>query len=325
MIKNKTKNINFLQILFILIIVFIILLLVIIPDIAIDTFLQGTLIWATKILPALLPFFILTNLLSYTYFSTSIGKLLSPITNKLYGVGGVAGYIYIMSIMSGYPVGAKLTSDMYINNIISSKQAQTITSFTSTSGPLFIIGTVGIGFFGSQKLGIIILVSHFISAILNGFLYRNKEKSNNIDFINRKTSTNFISDSMTNGITSIMIVGGFIALFYMILSLLNSLNAFNFLTRIIGKFGVSESISSSIISGFIEVTTGALNLSHCGLSIEIAGTILSFLVSFGGLSIHAQAYCFLKNFNMPYIKFLLQKITHAIISASVTFLIFLII
>jgi nucleoside recognition membrane protein YjiH len=112
-----------------------------------QSFFQGLRLWATKVLPALLPFFILVKLLSYTTFSQTIGNFLSPITYRFYRVGGIAGYIYIMSILSGYPVGAKLTADFYKENYISKRQAHTISAFTSTSGPLFVLGTVGIGLF----------------------------------------------------------------------------------------------------------------------------------------------------------------------------------
>ena len=87
---------------------------------------------------------------------------------------------------------------------------------------------------------------------------------------------------------------------------------------------IKEDISNSILSGIIEVTTGLNLLSKTGISFKLSAIISSFLISFGGLSIHAQAYCYLKTFQLKYRHFLQQKITHAIISASVTFLILLI-
>lgn len=322
MTKNKTKKTNFFSVLLITSILFIIVLQIIIPNLAIVSFWQGILIWATKILPALLPFFVLTKLLSYTSFTSSVGKFLSPVTQKMYGVGGVAGYVYIMSILSGYPVGAKLTSDLYKTNKINKGQAHTIASFTSTSGPLFILGTVGIGFFQNTSIGIIVLVSHFMSALINGFLYRNKEE-NKISTLSTPTSPNFLNESMSSSIMSIMVVGGFIALFYMILTLLLEINAFTPIILILNKLGIDNSLSIAIISGIIEVTTGASKLSMCGLDTRTICLILSFLISFGGLSIHAQAYCFLKDFEMSYRKFLIQKITHATLSVIITYLILL--
>lgn len=323
MLKNKTKKHHFVEILYIVGILTIITLLIFLPEKAMRFFTQGILIWATKVLPALLPFFILTKLLSYTTFTNSVGKFLTPITNNLYRVGGVSGYIYIMSIMSGYPVGAKLTADFYNSGNISAKEAVTITSFTSTSGPLFIIGTVGVGLFESKDLGILILLSHYIGAIINGLVYRNTHTTS-IQTTQKLKSYNPLNESMSGSIISIMVVGGFIALFYMILQIVLDTNILNPILNIFSIFNIQPEIIASILSGFVEVTTGATMLSKCLLSTNTSAILLSFLISFGGLSIHAQAFCFLKDFNMPYYKFLIQKITHAIISTSVTFLILLI-
>ena len=123
MTKNKIKNINFSEYFLIIFLIFCIILLMINPKLSMQTFYDGLIIWATKVLPALLPYFILTKLLSYTRFISRFGNILNPITTKLYGVGGISGYIYIMSIISGYPIGAKILSDLYCNNTISKQQA----------------------------------------------------------------------------------------------------------------------------------------------------------------------------------------------------------
>ena len=321
MTKSKINKNYFFKNTYTILILCIISLIVAMPSIAIDSFYKGITIWAKNVLPSLLPFFILTKLLSFTPVLSTIGNFLSPITCKLYGVGGVSGYIYIMSIISGYPVGAKLTSDLHSRGDITSGQAITISAFTSTSGPLFIIGTIAIGFFKSLKLGIIILISHFIGALLNGLIYRKKGNSDVKIYNFQKHSQNILNESMKNSIESIFVIGGFIALFYMILQILIEVKAFTFLTYPLEFLGVNKSISLSIISGLIEITTGAMMLSSTTLNFKPIATILSFLVSFGGFSIHAQAYTFLKSFNMPYMNFFIQKLTHAIISCVFTILI----
>jgi len=313
MTKSKIKFSNYF---FVILIIFGIILLVISPSLSMNTFFEGIQIWATKVLPALLPFFILTKLLSYTQFINKLGKFLSPVTYKIYGVGGASGYVYLMSVISGYPVGAKLLSDLYSSKTISKGQAFTITSFTSTSGPLFILGTVAIGLFNDIKLGIIIIISHYIGALLNGLLYRQKVKSTT-QALNTSTPQNFLSESMSNSILSIMTVGGFIALFYMFLTLLLSIHFFDPIVNGFNIIGIDKNLTTAIICGLIEVTTGAIYLSNVTLSPYLIAPILTFLISFGGLSIHAQAYCFLKNFDMPYRLFFVQKFTQAIISTII--------
>lgn len=316
MTNIKSKKINLYNIFYVVMLIFGISLLIIFPSLSISSFYQGLQIWATKVLPALLPFFILTKLLSYTNALKSLGNVFTPITSKFYGVGGISGYIYIMSIISGYPVGAKLTSDLYKGGVITSGQAQTITSFASTSGPLFILGTVAIGMYNNSAIGFVIIISHIFGAILNGFLYKNKEKISTCNF-SQKESKNILNETMTSSIMSIMIVGGFIAIFYMFLQIILSLNIFSPILNIAKIIGIDEGLSKGMIAGFFEVTTGCLILSKYSISYKLLAILSTFLISFGGLSIHAQAYTFLHDFNMPYKKFFLQKLTHAIFSTVI--------
>lgn len=323
MTNIKSKKCKILNIFYPLLLIVGILLLIILPQLSIDSFYMGLRIWATKVLPALLPFFILTRLLSFTSTLNTIGKAFAPITKKLYGVGGISGYVFIMSIISGYPIGAKLTADLYKDNTINSKQAQTITAFTSTSGPLFIIGTVAIGMYSSQAIGILILSSHILGAMLNGLLYRNKAEI--IVFNTEMRSTgNHLQECMSSSILSIMIVGGFISIFYMFLQIILQLNTLYPIIKFFEMIGINSSITKGMFAGLIEVTTGCLYLGQAEIPSKLLLALSTFLISFGGLSIHAQAYTFLKEFDMPYIKFLLIKFTQAIISTIIAILLGLI-
>lgn len=314
---TKLKTIDYLQALYIGLILVIIFLLLILPKTAIASFYEGINIWATKVLPTLLPFFILTKLLSNTRLIPWLERKISPLTCKLYGTGGVSGYIYIMSIISGYPVGARLTSDMYLNGKLSKSDAITITSFTSTSGPLFIIGSVAIGLFNNLKMGIVILISHFIGAILNGLLYR-KNHTTDIYSLELKKANQDIGQVVSSSIMAVLNVGGFIALFYMIISLALSLNIFYPVAKLFSFLNINENLTTGFISGLVEVTTGEIMLSKLALSPTLSTIISTFIISFGGLSIHAQAYSYLSTFDMPYYIFLLQKLTHAIIASIVS-------
>lgn len=321
---TKTKKIDYFQVAYVSLLILLITLIILLPKYSISSFYKGVKLWATKVLPTLLPFFILTKLLSSTPLIPYLERKISPITQKLYGVGGVAGYVYITSIISGYPVGAKITSDLYESGKITKSEAITITSFSSTSGPLFILGSVAVGMFGSTKMGIIILVSHYLGAILNGFLYRQKKKHPISIQSPTLSSPLSLGEAVSSSIGAVLNIGGFIALFYMIISLLNSLGVFGLITRPLKMFGIPQDISSSVLSGLIEVTSGEVMLSGASLSPTLATVLSTMIISFGGLSTHAQAYTYLSQFEMPYRKFILQKLTHALFSTIISILLVLI-
>ena len=60
----------------------------------------------------------------------------------LFNVPGEGAFAFLMGLISGYPVGAKIVTDLKDNNLCTTEEAERMLCFTNNSGPLFIIGTV---------------------------------------------------------------------------------------------------------------------------------------------------------------------------------------
>lgn len=90
----------------------------------------------------------------------------------IFNVPGEGAFPLIMGIISGYPVGAKIVTNFRKNNICSKEEAERLLTFTNNSGPLFIIGTIGISLFGNTSIGIILFITHLLSSLTVGFLFR---------------------------------------------------------------------------------------------------------------------------------------------------------
>ncbi len=300
----------------------VIALIIVNPKQNIASCLDGTMLWAKSIMPALFPFFFLTSLLSELGLILKLGNAFSPLTKKLYKTSGISGYIFAMSIISGYPVGAKITAELYEKGVLSKGQASKTTTFTSTSGPLFIVGTVGANMFDSSKLGYLILLCHILGAFINGILYRNtfleKQPEILITSIKRK---NVLEDTMYGAIKSVLIVGGYIVVFFMIINMINRYNLLYPLNSFLALITHSNiSTTRAITNGIIEVTRGCLDLSVLGLSRKKALVFCTGLISFGGISIIMQALTFLKRFNISTWFFIKSKITQTIISVLIALL-----
>lgn len=102
----------------------------------------GLKLWANNVVPSLFPFFIATNLLSHTDVINHISKHCNKIMKPLFNVPGESAYAFIIGLISGYPVGAKIVTDLRNNNLCTKDEAERMLCFTNNSGPLFIIGTV---------------------------------------------------------------------------------------------------------------------------------------------------------------------------------------
>ena len=136
-------------------------------------------LWVNNVIPSLLPFFICIDLLKHTSFIKIIGKLLTPIMKPLFGVPGSGAFAIAMGITSGYPTGAKVSAELYSKNECNKTEAERLLAFTNTSGPLFIIGAVGIGLFQSHQIGLLLLLTHFLASLTVGLIFR-KYSSNPI-------------------------------------------------------------------------------------------------------------------------------------------------
>lgn len=315
MIKRKSK------ILLTIVIFLAITLFIANPSICMQATLNGLKIWLFNVVPALFPFFILTRIIcSLNHSSISI---LDKFTYKLFRTNN-AGLIYPLSIMSGYPVGAKLISSYYEIGSIDKKNASKMLSFCSTSGPMFIIGTVGIGIFGKSSIGYILFIGHIIGSILNGLLYRGTFFQPNV--LSAHPSTPKSPDIMYDSIISILLVGGYIVFSAVVIELLKISNILPTLASFICQIPyLNYDAVFAFLCGIIEMTNGLILLKSSNISIHCQIIISSILIAFSGISILLQSSSFLKKIGISPRSMLTQKLTQTILSAMITALLVIII
>ena len=103
-----------------------------------------------------------------------------------------------MGIISGYPVGAKIVNKFVEEGTCTKSEAERMLAFTNNSGPLFIIGTVGISLFGDTKIGIILFITHILACLTVGLIFGFVSKRFNNHSYNKiytKTECSLQSDS----------------------------------------------------------------------------------------------------------------------------------
>ena len=150
---------------------------------------KGLSLWANSVVPALFPFFVATELLMNTNFVSVLGRFLNKIMKPLFNIRGEGSFGFIMGLISGYPVGAKIACDFRENNICSKEECERLLSFTNNSGPLFIVGTVGISMFGNSTIGLLLLITHILACITVGIIFRFwKFNSSSPDYVGNKNS-----------------------------------------------------------------------------------------------------------------------------------------
>ena len=195
---------------------------------------KGISLWSSSVLPSLLPFFIATELISHTNIVPIIGNFLNHIMRPIFNVPGEGALALVLGFISGYPVGAKTVSNLKESGACSDIEAERLIAFTNNSGPLFIIGTVGIGIFLDAKIGFMLLLAHILAALTVGFIFRFWKQNQNSYIKTQKNFNDNVKNSnisfynlgevlykcIFNSIISVVMIGGFIVLFSVIVSML---------------------------------------------------------------------------------------------------------
>lgn len=293
---------------------------VIFPDKYVKSVAAGLNLYALSVLPALFPFFFFSKILAELNFGYDLGLTLRKPLKKAFNAPALSGYVLVMSMLCGYPIGAKLTSDFYERNLISFEEAKSICAFTSTSGPLFVVGTVGVGMLQNKIAGFVILLSHYLAALINGFIFRAKRSDSvALPAVPKIQYDKMLSDSMTNSIISVAVVGGYIAVFNMILDLFFDVKIISLLAKPLTLIGVNVRLGEGLFASFVEITKGCLILSQSGFPLKIVAPLCCFGITFGGLSVTLQSLTFLTKIKISPAYYLLCKFTQGIISCVLCF------
>ncbi len=284
--------------------------------------LNGVKLWVAVILPALFPYFFLTGLLSSLSVTGKLSLRLSPVTRKLFNTGGVTGYAFFMSVISGYPIGAKIVSDLTKNGLLSDAESVRASALCSTSSPMFLMGSVGSIMFNNSTFGILLFICHFISAITVGIIFSFYKKNLPLPsekvFLPQKTD-NVLYDCIFSAVNSILFVGGLITLFYLFTEILLDLKILSPLIFCLTKVTGDETLSTGVVLGLFECTKGLKYISACKTGIFTL-PIVCALCGFGGLSVITQSIAYLKQAKIKVKPFIIAKIISALTSFVIGFI-----
>ena len=291
--------------------------LIIFPRIVLNAAREGLLLWFHNVLPSLLPFIIATNILIALGFSKFLGKILAPMMEWAFKLPGIGGFALVTGLTSGYPMGAKTIADLYRDGELTTRESQHLLAFCNNAGPLFIVGVVGVGLFGSTRIGYILWMAHILAALILGLILTPRKKltfSSNASFLQawkefrayKPAFGTVLGNAVKNAMESLVFIGGLIIFFSVVVAVIGEV------------IDLDNSIFSGILAGIFEVTGGVQRLSVLGEVNVFILAAAAFVVAFGGLSIHAQTFHFVGGIGIKTLPYLMAKFFHGVIAAGLT-------
>ncbi|QOS81044.1 sporulation integral membrane protein YlbJ [Paenibacillus sp. JNUCC31] len=310
---------------------------------------RGLSIWWDVLFPSLFPFLVLSELLLGFGIVHFLGTLLNPLMRPLFRVPGSGGFVFAVSCASGYPTGAKLTAQLWEQKLVTREEGERLVSFTTSSDPIFMIGAVSVGFFHHAAIAPVLVTSHYAAAFLVGLIMRfhgnsakSKQMPSDSPSVSGEVHRNrllqaiyamhearmadgrafgeLLRHAVSSSLRLIIIVGGLVVFFSVMMELLvqtGSLGGLYAITEQLLQYtGLPPALSHSIVGGLFEVTLGAKEAGSAGSSIPLVykAAAAAFVLSWGGLSVHAQIMSVLSNTPMRYGPFLFARAIHALIA-----------
>jgi len=269
-------------------------------------------IWLNNLFPTLFPFFIISDILINYNITTYIPKYFKKVCQFLFNITDNMLTILILSLISGFPSNARNTKLMYDNQEITIDEANHILIFSHFANPIFIFTTIAIYFLKSKTLGPILLISHYLSNFILGFLFRSsfhhpKNISNKSNNHQHKQFGTILVTAINKSVDTILSICGIVTVFLLLSSLLvDTLNLNHY--------------NTSLLKGFFEITIGVESLSKIHIPTTYKAIITSAFLAFGGLSVHLQVKSQLTNTPINYHYFLIGRLYQTIISIIITYI-----
>lgn len=270
---------------------------------------QGLQICARSVLPALFPFFIVTDLWIRLGFPQTLGRIAGPAVERVLHLPGSVASVLLLGILGGYPVGARSVAALKEQGAISKEDAEAALRICNNAGPAFLFGIAG-NLIGGARQALLLWGIHLSAALLIGLLLRPP--------VPPRTGTASVSqppeaflpaltEAVTQGSQTALQVCGFV-LFFSIL---------------IGFFPASSgnSVWGTAILGSLELAGGFSLLGQLTMPWETRFVVSAALLGWGGLCVHCQSLAAIYRAGLSGRSYLVGKLLHGLVSMALACLV----
>lgn len=283
----------------------------------------GLLAWYQNMIPSLLPFMILSNLIMNLNLEARILKPINPLFEAVFRIKREAVFVICFGFLCGFPMGCKLLSDLYKKGKIDKTEAEYLLAFTNNIGPAYYICYVYPVFYQGTPLPFLLLLQYAVP-LLYGLFLRHTYYHTRISCqkkasarrasqsITLKSVVYALDDAINTGLIQIAALGGYMVVF-------NVLVYFPY--RLLSRFG---NLALLCHLG-MEITGGLQALSEetalFGDAFFYKLLLVQGFLAFNGVCCLFQTMKFLKGTDLSVKKYMLHKgilcsITIALICAA---------
>ena len=281
---------------------------------------QGLALCGETLIPSLFPFMALAMFVSRSRAGSPLGRLMSPLCRRWLRLPAAVGPVLLMSLIGGYPVGARMLAGMLDRGEVTPAEAQRCLQFSVSPAPSFAIVTLGAGLMGSIKAGAVLYGCHLFTGLLLGGWYALRcgapRQTEAKPLTQPLPLASAMVESVASAVEGMLSICGFVLLFSALLSLLEGTG---FTTALAQKVSMltggilSADAVSAAFCGLLEVTCGVFACRE--LPWSVICVLLPLLVSFGSVSVLCQITACLRGRGISFGALLGGRVIHGLLSA----------
>lgn len=255
------------------------------------------------LVPSLYPFMVLSVFVVKSGLSERLGSALEKPTQALFHLPGGAAASIVMSVIGGYPAGARSAAALYEAGLVTQKQAERMMCFCVNAGPSFVVTAVGVGFLKSARAGAILfasqLVSFLVMGVFTGIFSRGEPDPGGQQKKQPSRGTaQALIDSAADAAYSTLMMCCLVILFAAGMNLLRT--------------ALTVPALSVVVSAMLEVTGGCADLARSGAPLWA----FALAIGWSGACVHLQVFSCLGSLKIRKAHFALCRLAQGVVSAA---------
>ncbi len=221
-------------------------------------------------------------------------------------------------------------------------------STANTADPLFMAGAVAVGMFGNPRLAGLIMAAHYLGALATGVLMKfycrdapptpplgRREGSlpsralQALVEARRKDGRplgQLLGDAVRESVNTLLLIGGFIILFSVIIQMLRETGIVAVLVALLGwplgRLGVDPATLPGLVSGIFEITIGTQAVAGADASVLQRAVAAGAVIAWSGLSVLGQVAAVTQGTDVRLGPYIVARVFHALAAAVFTVLLF---
>lgn len=263
---------------------------------------EGLSLCLSSVIPSLFIFMIFADFLAEADLSPALFWPMRLVC-RLFRLPGEAAPVLAISLVGGYPAGARMIAGLVKKGRMGPRTGEKLLCSCFCCSPSFLTGAVGLGVFGSVKMGLLMylcqLGAMLITGILAGFLLPSDEAPAG-SFSGSSDYGACLVSAVTSAGKAVAAICCFVLVFSAVRRLMLPLPG------------------GEVLAGLLEVTVGCAGAA--GYPFRKALILSTIYTSLGGVCVWMQLRCFLQGSGVSMKKFFWFRCPHCFFSVGLTLL-----